>query len=218
MDASASFQAFLTVTRIVRQYPYAPVRWTAWMDPGVHTGFAMVVYADPQHAAAFNESMAKSGIAGWPAIGQGPGAPAAGIPDLCNAALLAVHTELLTDSETLQVRTAVGRIRRLGASFPSADGDDQLIPGLGPALIGAESFINLRSERDRDYLSPVRVRSMFAYALEDEFGVQMDSQQPGDAKTAFSEIRMKRAGLYLPGPDHVRDALAHCLLAIRRNG
>ena len=240
MTALSSFQGFLTVSGLIAQIdrssrvfgdPAVSLRWTAWMDPGVHSGFAVVLYAadgSGDRAATiaehYDKVMRKIGICGWR---EELGAVQHGVPDLCSAAILAVHTELLTDDEIQQARTAIGRIRKMGALFsgstfwdvepdPARTPDEE--PGIGPAGIGAESFINLRSERDRDYLSPVRIRSMFAYGLEEEFGITMDSQQPGDAKHAFSDIRMKKAGLYVPGPDHVRDALAHSLLAIRRNG
>jgi len=241
MTAAASFQAFLTGAKIIngfdrssRVFGDLPVQlcWTSWMDPGVHTGFAMVLYATagPSDARAtdiaqhYDTTMKRIGVAGWP--GGEPGAVQGGLPDLCSAALLAVHTELLTGDENGQVRTAVSRVGRLGAVFAGSpfwdasppDDPSDGTPHIGAAGIGAESFINLRSERDRDYLSPVRVRSAFGYALEEEYGVAMDSQQPGDAKSAFSDIRTKRAGIYIPGPDHVRDAFAHALLAIRRNG
>jgi len=241
---SSDFKAFLIASDLINRFDrssrvFGPleveIHWTAWMDPGVHTGFAMVVYASipgvetSDSATAdrdvvekhYRDAMTRIGIAGWHAEA---GLPGQGTCDLVGSTVLAIHHELLTGDEVQQVRTAVGRIRQLGAIFAETTSWDMPFdaydndPHLGLAGIGAESFINLRNERDAAYLSPVRVRSMFQYALDDEFGVIMDSQQPGDAKTSFSDIRMKAAGLYVPGPDHVRDALAHALLAIRRNG
>jgi hypothetical protein len=231
LPQGANFQSFLTVSGLlnaihrgwsVSDTTGIELYWTAWCDPGVHTGFAIVLYANAVTIGAdkvhvkFDETMQKMHICGWPGSGR-PGA--IGDPDMCNAALLSIHTELLTGDERQQVRTMVGRIRKMGNLF-SGPGWDATSgdPHIGAAGIGAESFVNLRNERDADYLSPVRVRSMLAYAIEDEFGVDLLGQQPGDAKSAFSDIRMKGQDMYLPGPDHIRDALAHSLLAIRKHG
>ena len=226
---SAPFQAFLIASQTARSIAPGLVRWTAWMDPGVHTGFAMVTYArSPASEALFDDGMKRVGICGWhgvPGVVKRPDGE--GLFDVCSAAILSIHTELLTDHEPQQVRTAIARVRQLGAVFtgssmwnlPLGAADEYTLdPHLGAAGVGAETFINLRPERSAEYLSPVRIRSMFQYALEDEFGVDMQGQMPGDAKNTFSDIRTKKLGLYIPGPDHVRDALAHALLAIRKHG
>jgi hypothetical protein len=90
--------------------------------------------------------------------------------------------------------------------------------GLGEAGVGCESFTNMRADRSRDYLSPVRVTAAFSYAVEDEFGIKLLGSNPGDMKSAFGPLVIKELGMWIEGPDHVRDALGHVLFAIRKWG
>jgi hypothetical protein len=81
-------------------------------------------------------------------------------------------------------------------------------PGLA---VGVESFTLQQLNMDKDLLSPVRIRAMldFHFALD---GRVLWAQSPSEAKTAITDARLRLWGLYESGPDHIRDAMKHCLL------
>lgn len=90
---------------------------------------------------------------------------------------------------------------------------------------GCEGFIPLQLNQDKDFLSPVRIRSGLDYdmaktmprdATEIGSGVPLHIQMPVDAKAAFNNQRLQALRMYTEGPDHINDAKRHCLLHIRR--
>ncbi len=92
---------------------------------------------------------------------------------------------------------------------------------------GCESFVPMKDNRDKDFLSPVRIRagiearlSMMDQVPEQtrpgEVGVPLYVQSPSDAITTYTNDRLKRLRMYTPGPDHVNDAKRHCLLYLRK--
>ena len=232
------FQTFLSLAGLYRGMSDTPfqgkafdVHWTLWIDPGVHTGLAAVLYATPigdetaiQLAERLDKTLRSINVAASPRGAGLPGDHVPGAPGATGAVICGIWTELLFDDERAMTRTAISRVRALGKTFSGirdwdtmtgeVPGDDH--PHIGAAGIGAERFVVLKPERDADYLSPERVRSMFSYALEDEFGIDMAGQMPGDAKNVFTDDRLRNMGLYQKGSDHPRDALRHALLAIRK--
>lgn len=151
--------------------------------------------------------------------------------DATGAIVLSYFSEFLSGDENAMVRVAMSRVRGLGAIwYGSPEWDVTDIPetwvdptdhdgpwcGLGRAGVGAETFTVLMLDSSQDYVSPLRVRSAFSYALEDEFGVRLMGNSPADAKNTFGALQLKHLGMWVPGPDHVRDALSHVLFGIRK--
>jgi hypothetical protein len=215
--------------------------WSLWLDPGTHTGLGAVVYYLPPSWSATDApgGFGKDRISGYgealrtwqKVVGKlGPGC-VPGVNDLCydatGAMVLAYWAEFMAGDENALVRTCVGRVRQLGelfggkgwdGFFEGPDGETAGSSGLGKAGVGCESFTNMRADRSRDYLSPVRVTAGFSYAVEDEFGITLLGSNPGDMKSAFGSLVIKELGMWIEGPDHVRDALGHVLFAIRKWG
>jgi hypothetical protein len=235
LSDDARFQAFLTLASYAHGMRPRPedadpvVNWTLWLDPGTHTGLAALLYVNPAQSGVDATTLAQRFQTVFEKIGF-PDLPGGGAAGPLGVVLLGVFTEMLYDEETTMVRKAIARVRKLGMIWggPGWDAFDtgDLVQGkfenvrtcgLGGAGVGAEMFFNLRSERSAEYLSPVRVRSMFQYALDDEFGIDMAGQTSNDALNTFSDTRMQAMGLYVPGPQHPRDALAHALLAVRKS-
>lgn len=90
---------------------------------------------------------------------------------------------------------------------------------------GIESFVPRRLDQSHEFLSPVRIRAGVEERLgmtrrrgEEKIGsgVQLFTQSPSEAITAFSNDRLKQLRMYTPGPDHVNDAKRHNLLWIRK--
>lgn len=101
----------------------------------------------------------------------------------------------------------VNRILRMFKALNAAPG----------AVLGCESFIPRRLDMSHEFLSPVRIRA----GLESRLSVadppiQLYTQTPNDAITTFNNSRLQALRLYRPGPDHVNDAMRHCLLWIRK--
>jgi hypothetical protein len=95
-------------------------------------------------------------------------------------------------------------------------------PGLAT---GIESFVPLSPNRDKAFLSPVRIGHTIEWRMSilkplgaDEVGsgIPVYWQSPSDALNAFTNDRLKALRMYRPGPDHVNDAKRHCLLWIRK--
>jgi len=91
-------------------------------------------------------------------------------------------------------------------------------------LIGIEDFILRTQVKDRHALEPVRWTHAFEFALwrglKDYDGVKRRRgyviQSPGDAKSRFTDPRLKQISMYTPGPDHIRDSTRHALLWLSR--
>lgn len=95
-------------------------------------------------------------------------------------------------------------------------------PGLAT---GCESFSILQLNRSEEFLSPVRIRAGIEMELSKTrpigadrigSGIPLHTQSPVDAKSAFTNERLRALRMYTEGPDHVNDAKRHCLLHIRR--
>jgi hypothetical protein len=94
------------------------------------------------------------------------------------------------------------------------------------AAIGIESF-NLRQLAVE--LSPATIRAKIEYGLwlqekweAEEEGREMGRgrhlwvQTPSQAKTNVSDDALRAADLWMPGPDHPRDATKHCITFLER--
>lgn len=90
---------------------------------------------------------------------------------------------------------------------------------------GCESFVPLQLNQSREFLAPVRIRAALDYEMSKlkpkgaatiGNGVPLLVQSPVDAKSAFTNERLKALRMYTEGPDHVNDAKRHGLLHIRR--
>jgi hypothetical protein len=87
--------------------------------------------------------------------------------------------------------------------------------------VGIEDFILQTRNSDRAVLSPVRItaklefamwRGLFDYDGKVRRREMLAKQSASDAKKSFTDDRLKRANLYTPGPDHIRDSTRHALL------
>jgi hypothetical protein len=81
-------------------------------------------------------------------------------------------------------------------------------------VIGYEGFSLAMQSRDPDLLEPVR----FGAVLEDRLrgtGVVPEKQMPGE-RSVITDARLRLWDLWVPGPDHPRDALKHGLAFFRR--
>jgi hypothetical protein len=94
-------------------------------------------------------------------------------------------------------------------------------------VAGCESFVPLKLNQSHEFLSPVRIRaglesrmSMMeqheAQVRKGDTGVPLFIQSPSDAITTFTNDRLKKLGMYTPGPDHINDAKRHTLLYLRK--
>ena len=99
------------------------------------------------------------------------------------------------------------------------------IGGPNGLAIGVESFSLRTNVTAQEVLAPVRVTSKIEYVLwrgiKDHDGVirkrdQIAKQSPSDAKSSMDDERLKRAGMYTPGPDHIRDSTRHSILWLNR--
>jgi len=204
--------------------------WITGMDPGKATGLAQVVYLVPpapvEVADTFNVERASRGEPAWgkhkvSSVGYAvdtwskvlAGIRAQNVPggllptyDATGAIVLTWFSEFLSGDENAMVRKAVSRYRQLS----------NIWEGEGVGLATCERFTVLRADSSVDYVSPIRVRAAFAYALEDEFGIRTLGVYSSDALSEFGPLQLKHLGMYPSGPDHVRDALGHGLFGIRK--
>jgi len=211
------------------------LRWVSGMDPGKATGLAHVVYLvppTPERVEGLSNGQNgrrgagdRVGLVGY-AVDQWAkilaGLRVQNVPggllqtyDATGVIVLSFYSEFFTGDENSIVRRAVSRVRDMGscwAGTPSWGVGEE--SGLG--AVTCERFKVLRQDPSEDYVSPLRVRSAFSYGLEDEFGVRITGHQPADAKNAFGAVQFKQLGMWLSGPDHVRDALSHALFEIRK--
>lgn len=90
---------------------------------------------------------------------------------------------------------------------------------VGPAMVIEDWTIMPQNvTTDPESLSPVRIGAMCRYALyRGEFGdATLTFQNRQIAKDTMTDERLKRAGYWVPGPDHIRDAIKHAITALRR--
>lgn len=91
-------------------------------------------------------------------------------------------------------------------------------PELDVFVVVQEDFILQTRDAARHTLAPVRVNAAFDYALrpKPEVGLHKVKFLASEAKTTVTDARLKRWDLYVPGPDHVRDAMRHGILFMRK--
>jgi hypothetical protein len=90
---------------------------------------------------------------------------------------------------------------------------------VGPALVVEDWTIMINNvTTDPESLSPVRIAAMLQYAkFRGELGdATITLQDRGIAKQTMTDERLQRAGYYVRGSDHVRDATRHAITALRR--
>ena len=83
-------------------------------------------------------------------------------------------------------------------------------------VLGCEGFRLMMQSTDEALLEPVR----FLAVLQDRLaaagaGVGVEVQYPSE-RSVITDARLQLWGLWLPGPDHPRDALKHGLAFLRR--
>ena len=87
-----------------------------------------------------------------------------------------------------------------------------------PAVV-IEDFDNRRALRNREYLAPVRVASKIEFCIQTGMAGQVTGhewQMPSLAFETAPDDRLKKWGLYPPGPEHPKDATRHAITLIRR--
>lgn len=160
-----------------------------WIDPGTVSGVA-VVWFDP--VAVFHEEvpMARQVLA---------------------------YSELFLSGPENGPNGQVNRYLRLRRTLSQDMG----------LVSGTESFIPMKDNRSHEFLSPVRIRAGLEARMSmieqhegqvrsGEVGVPLYHQSPSDAITTYNNDRLRKLGMYTPGPDHINDAKRHCLLYLRK--
>lgn len=96
----------------------------------------------------------------------------------------------------------------------------------GADVVAIEDFIIRLGVTDRSLLSPVRMTAMieaFWYEMRGSGGIgwggswggEYVKQQASSAKAVATNERLKRWGLWVKGKQHARDAIRHCVVALR---
>jgi hypothetical protein len=125
--------------------------------------------------------------------------------------ILAWHVNHTAGSENEQAREILRYIRG--------------IVGTEGCAVGAESFTVQSVKKQAEFLSSPRIASKVDFGLfmglynehKQLRRLAMLSQAPSDIdKTGRGDERLKGLGLWVPGADHRRDALQHCLLHLGR--
>jgi hypothetical protein len=86
-----------------------------------------------------------------------------------------------------------------------------------PLAIAMESFLPKKPIIDESYLSPLAV--IYRVELLVDTGwitVPLFYQSPSQAMDVATDFRLKSWGLYIPGPDHIKDGTRHAITLIRR--
>lgn len=85
-----------------------------------------------------------------------------------------------------------------------------------------EDFILRARNMDRSLLSPVRLIAKietWMYVRADALGMglipKFKMQQPSQAKSIATDHRLRGWGLWVPGKQHARDAVKHCVIGLR---
>lgn len=93
------------------------------------------------------------------------------------------------------------------AVWEKSDAEDTVV-------IGCEGFTLMMNSKDPDLLEPVRFLAVLRDRLR-ETGVAVEVQQPGE-REVITDVRLRSWGLWVPGPDHPRDAQKHGLVFLRK--
>jgi hypothetical protein len=87
----------------------------------------------------------------------------------------------------------------------------------GPLAIAMESFLPKKPVIDESYLSPLAVIYRFELLIDTGWvKLPVFYQSPSMAMETAPDNRLKSWGLYIPGPDHVKDGTRHAITFIRR--
>lgn len=130
-----------------------------------------------------------------------------------NPAAYAMACGELRGSENGMVESVLEICRALWRTGVWEDADPDV------AVVVWESFILRMYSADPALLSPVRLLAKWDYAmtvLPSPFPFPQVRQSSSDAKRTVTDERLTRWGLWVPGPDHRRDALRHAALVARR--
>jgi hypothetical protein len=82
-------------------------------------------------------------------------------------------------------------------------------------LIAIEDFVLRQSTRDRELLSPVRLTARFRDRMR-EIPLALWLFSPSDSMNICNDQRLRSWGLYVAGPDHIKDATRGAVLASRK--
>jgi hypothetical protein len=93
----------------------------------------------------------------------------------------------------------------------------ELIESWPASAVVIEDFTLRQQRKDRDLLSPVRITAALGFRLWLK-GRDYHVQQPADAKTTCSNLRLREWGMYdsVGDLEHARDADRHAILFLRR--
>ena len=89
----------------------------------------------------------------------------------------------------------------------------------GPAIMSERWDIDPAfKSTDQETFSPVRINAQLQLLhYEKRMGdATLHFQGRAQAFHTYTDERLKRLGLYVPGPDHIRSATKHALMALRR--
>ena len=90
---------------------------------------------------------------------------------------------------------------------------------VGPAIVIEDFDLMIRNPTtDSEMLSPVRIAAMVKMLSRVKMAgdARVVLQGRSDPKHTYSDDRLKIHGYYVPGPDHIRDAIRQALMALRR--
>jgi len=80
-------------------------------------------------------------------------------------------------------------------------------------LVGYEDFVLRKFSMGRELLSPVRVGARFEDRMYVAGRTLQRPQSPSDMKQKTNDgERLKQWGFWIPGQEHARDAVGHCIL------
>jgi hypothetical protein len=86
-----------------------------------------------------------------------------------------------------------------------------------PLIIVCESFTPKKPITSSEYLSPVRIAARIQFCKDTSYTLaKLTYQTPSMAMKTATDERLKLGGLYVPGPDHIKDATRHAITFIRR--
>lgn len=99
-----------------------------------------------------------------------------------------------------------------GQENDQADAMVDLVDEWPEARLVIEDFILRKQSQDRAMLSPVRLTAIVEWAVRPRYFLR---QQPALAMTTITDDRQKAAKLWIPGQEHARDAVKHCLTFLK---
>lgn len=91
----------------------------------------------------------------------------------------------------------------------------KIIDTIGKCVVVIEDFVPQQLNKDRHFLSPIRVTAKLELLLYQR-NLQCTKQMPSTAKATIKDDYMREIGLWTPGQPHANDAVRHGLLFLRR--